>query len=196
MQRIESGRLRGRRLLPLPKGVAGLRPTGARVRGAIFDRLGDAIIDARVLDLFAGSGALSIEALSRGAATATLIEVSGKVVRHLGRQLEELDLASQARVIRGDATRILDGSPLGRFDLVVVDPPFATPGVFGPIARTLCEGWLAPEAIVVCERERVRGTTPVVDWPDALELEAERVYGQAAVEFLRYAEPRGDLNDE
>ncbi len=182
--------------MPLPKGVAGLRPTGARVRGAIFDRLGSEIADARVLDLFAGSGALSIEALSRGAATATLVEVSPKVVRHLGRQLAELDLGHQARVVRGDASRILAGSPLGRFDLVVVDPPFATPDVFGPIAQALCCGWLAPEAIVVCERERVRGTTPVVDWPDALELEAERIYGQAAVEFLRYAEPRGDLDDD
>lgn len=175
--------------MPLPKGVAGLRPTGARVRGAIFDRLGASIQDANVLDLFAGSGALSIEALSRGAASATLIEVSTKVVRHLQRQLSELDLESETRVVRGDAARVLAGAPLARFDLVVVDPPFATPEVFGPLTAALCEGWLAADAVVVCERERVRGKTIAVDWPNAFEVEAERVYGQAAVEFLRYNEP-------
>lgn len=195
MQRIEAGALRGRTLLSLPRGVPGLRPTGARIRGAIFDRLQDAVVDVHVLDLFAGSGALSLEALSRGAATATLLEVDGRVVRHLRRQLEVLGLDSRANVVRTDAQAwIRAGRGGGRpYDLVFVDPPFAMPDVFEPIAQDLCAGgWLAPDAWVVCERELSRGKSPVVAWPDALRLERSRDYGQARLELLRYRTPQRD----
>ena len=97
MQRITGGQLRGRKLSRLPDGVAGLRPTGARVREAIFNRLQGEVEDARVLDLFAGSGALSIEALSRGARVATLIERDRAVLRHLQRQLAMAEQLEQAR---------------------------------------------------------------------------------------------------
>lgn len=187
MQRIEAGALRGRKLLSLPNGVPGLRPTGARVRGAIFDRLQQAVVGARVLDLFAGSGALSLEALSRGATEATLLDVDARVIRHLGRQLDALGLADRTRVQRADAVQWLSrprpsGAP---FDLVFVDPPFATPEVFEPVTHALCDhGHLAPGAIVVCEREIVRGRCPTVAWPAALTCERSRDYGQARVEFL------------
>ncbi len=190
MQRIESGRLRGRKLLSLPRGVPGLRPTGARVRGAIFDRLQAAVVGARVLDLFAGSGALSLEALSRGAAWSTLVEVDPRVVRHLRRQLAVLELSAQAEVCRGDAPRWLRAGRTGGapYDLVFVDPPFATPEVFDPVVRGLVEGrWLAPGARVVCERELTRGKSPAIAWPSLLELELTRDYGQARVELLRFA---------
>lgn len=192
MQRIESGELRGRRLKPLPSGVAGLRPTAARVRGAIYDRLAADLPGAKVLDLFAGSGAMSIEALSRGAASATMIELSAKVVRHLHTQLAELGLGPRTRVVQGQAEKFLRATTPSPFDLVIVDPPFATPAVFGPLCEALVQGWLTPDAIIVCERERVRGKTPVVQWPAQLELEAEKVYGQAAVEFLRVRAPSSD----
>jgi aspartate aminotransferase len=188
MQRIESGSLRGRKLLPLPAGVPGLRPTGARVRGAIFDSLQQAVVGARVLDLFAGSGALAIEALSRGADQCTLLEIDSRVARHLRRQLEALRLSSCAEVVQTDAQAWLragrgDAAP---YDLVLVDPPFAMPHVFEPIARALVEGdWLAPGAWIVCERERVRGTTTAVAWPSALRVERARDYGQARLELLR-----------
>jgi 16S rRNA (guanine966-N2)-methyltransferase len=186
VQRIESGRLRGRRLLALPKGVAGLRPTAARVRGAIFDRLGTEIVGARVLDLFAGSGAMAIEALSRGAAAATLVETDRRVVRHLHAQLAALDLGAFTEVLHADAQRFLAMEGRRRpYDLVVIDPPFATPDVLPPLCEALGRGWLAPEAVVVCERERVRGKSPLVRWPDTLTVEAERIYGQAVVEYLR-----------
>jgi len=191
MQRIAAGALRGRKLLPLPEGVPGLRPTGARIRGAIFDRLQAEVPDARVLDLFAGSGSLSLEALSRGAARCTLLEVDPRVVRHLNRQLEALGLDDRARVVRTDCQAWLRAGRRDStvFDLVFVDPPFATPHVFEPIARELCEGgWLAPGAWVICERQLVRGTSPVVAWPEALVLERSRDYGQARLELLRHRE--------
>ena len=188
MQRIESGELRGRRLLPLPKGVDGLRPTAARVRGAIFDRLGGSIDGARILDLFAGSGALSFEAISRGAKAALLVERSAKVVRHLVRQIEAFEVQDRVSVRQADAVRFLGTTPDAPFDLVLVDPPFATPEIIEPLARSLCEGWMAEDAILVCERERVRGQSVPIQWPEGLMIEAERIYGQAVVEFLRLAD--------
>jgi 16S rRNA (guanine966-N2)-methyltransferase len=189
MQRVEAGSLRGRRLRPLPRGVDGLRPTSARVRGAICDRLASQLRDARVLDLFAGSGALSIEALSRGAAEAWLVDRDPRVVRHLVTQLDELGLSDRARVVRDDAVLLAERGPTGTFDVVFVDPPFATPQVCEPLARALVRGWLEPGAVVVCERERIRGTSPPVAWPAALPLEVSKVYGQAQVDFLRYVPP-------
>jgi len=192
MQRIESGRLRGRRLHPLPKGVDGLRPTAARVRGAIFDRLAPALAGARVLDLFAGSGALSFEAISRGASHATLIELDGRVVRHLRAEAVALGVTEQVNVVQGDAAAVLrrraSASP---YDLVLIDPPFARPDIIDVLVSALAPHWLAPDAIVVCERERVRGQSVLVHWPACFELEVTRIYGQAEVEFRRYA-PRVD----
>ncbi len=191
MQRVESGRLGGRHLLRLPKGVPGLRPTSARVRGAIFDRLGDEVRGARVLDLFGGSGAMSVEAISRGAERATVIELSGKVARHLQAQAEALGIAEQFQVVKADAVQYLQHTPRP-FDLVIVDPPFAKPDIFDAIAEALVGGWLAPDGIVVCERELVRGKSRDVAWPSSLELEATKHYGQAVVEFLRFS-PSADL---
>jgi 16S rRNA (guanine966-N2)-methyltransferase len=192
MQRIASGSLRGRRLLPLPAGVPGLRPMGARVRGAIFDRLQHEVVDARVLDLFAGSGALSLEALSRGAGWCTLLELDARVVRHLRRQLEALAVATRAQVVQTDAQAWLQRGRgnTAPFDLVFVDPPFAMPHVFEPIAQALIDGdWLARGAWIVCERELVRGKTREVVWPSALTVERTRDYGQARLELLRPRDP-------
>lgn len=187
MQRIESGRLRGRRLSPLPKSVEGLRPTAARVRGAIFDRLSSFVSGARVLDLFAGSGALSFEAISRGASHATMIELDGRVVRHLRAQAEALGVADQVNILQGDATVVL-GRGQGRspYDLVLIDPPFARPDLIDVLVAALPPHWLAPDAVVVCERERIRGSSAPVSWPTCLALEVTRIYGQAEVEFRRY----------
>ena len=172
-------------MLPLPKGVSGLRPTAARVRGAVFDRLGPEVRGSRVLDLFGGSGAMSVEAISRGAEHATVIELSGKVTKHLQVQAEALGIAAQMRVVRADAVQYLRQRPQPH-DLVIIDPPFAIPEVIDAIAGALVCGWLAPEAIVVCELERVRGKSRDVAWPEALVLEASKNYGQAVVEFRRF----------
>jgi len=187
LQRIESGRLKGRRLKALPRDVPGLRPTGARVRGAIFDRLGSSVDGVRVLDLFGGSGALAIEALSRGARHATIVDQSPKVVRHLEAQVRDLDLDGAVQLRCADALGMVqERSPQEPYDLVFIDPPFATPGIIAPLAEGLVRGWLGAGAIVVCERERIRGKSLEVKWPEALLLETTRIYGQAEVAFLRY----------
>lgn len=186
MQRVSAGTLRGRKLITLPDGVPGLRPMASRIREAIFDRLGPDVEGARVLDVFAGSGALSIEALSRGASFAMLFELDARVIRHLRSQLAALALQSRAEVTSGDALVSLAGGPPRQpYDLVFVDPPFASPHIFTPVLELLCKHeWLADGARIVCERERVKGSAVTVVLPPALDLEATRIYGQAQVEFL------------
>jgi 16S rRNA (guanine966-N2)-methyltransferase len=115
--RITGGELRGRRLY-VPK--TGVRPTTGRVREAIFSLLGS-VEGARVLDLFCGSGALGIEALSRGADGATLVDTRPGAAR---RNVEELGLTARATVLRSDARRFLRGAEEGSFDLVLCDPPY------------------------------------------------------------------------
>src|SRR5690606_32169661 len=101
-----------------------------------------------------------------------------------------LELRGVTTVVRSSAERFLRRPPressASAYGLVLIDPPFAAPDVFEPLTEALVEGWLAPEALVVCERERIRGASPPVAWPRALRLEAERVYGQVVVEFLRH----------
>ena len=115
--RITGGELRGRRLY-VPK--TGVRPTTGRVREAVFSLLGS-VEGARVLDLFCGSGALGIEALSRGADDATLVDTRPGAAR---RNVEELGLTARATVLRSDARRFLRGAEEGSFDLVLCDPPY------------------------------------------------------------------------
>src|SRR2546421_4316139 len=116
--RITGGDLGGRRIR-VPRG-ARLRPTTERVREAIFSMLGG-IDGSRVLDLFCGSGALAIEAISRGAAEATLVDTRPGTAR---RNVESLGLEDRARTVRSDATRFLRKAEAGSFDLVICDPPY------------------------------------------------------------------------
>jgi 16S rRNA (guanine966-N2)-methyltransferase len=200
MQRVVSGALRGRRLLPLPRSITGVRPSSSRVRSAIFDRLQAEVVGARVLDLFAGSGALAIEALSRGAAHATLVERNRDLWPFLTAQLDALGLSSRATVVRGDAPRFLTSSaPIGvqakhRYDLVLVDPPYAELDLYGAVLDALVSGnHLADAAVIVMEVEKRRGQRPAIRLPEALTCEAVRDHGQTALEFLRFelASPPG-----
>jgi 16S rRNA (guanine966-N2)-methyltransferase len=117
--RVVAGELRGRRLATPPRRSAAVRPTSDRVREALFAILGE-IGGARVLDLFCGTGALGIEALSRGAAEATLVDLDVLLAR---RNVRELGLEGRARVVRADALRYLKRSR-ERFDLILCDPPY------------------------------------------------------------------------
>jgi 16S rRNA (guanine966-N2)-methyltransferase len=117
--RITGGELGGRRIRA-PKGPK-LRPTTERVREAVFSILGD-VSGARVLDLFCGTGALAIEALSRGASEATLVDTHPAAAR---RNLEALELTDRARTVRSDAARFLRRAEEGSYDLVLCDPPYS-----------------------------------------------------------------------
>jgi 16S rRNA (guanine966-N2)-methyltransferase len=117
--RVTGGELGGRRLSTPGRG-AELRPTSDRVREAIFSILGD-LSGARVLDLFCGTGALAIEALSRGAENAVMVDTKPRAARG---NVEELGLAERAEVIRRDALRFLRGADEAAFDLVLCDPPY------------------------------------------------------------------------
>jgi len=145
--RIIGGMWRGRRWR-FPD-VTDVRPTPDRVRETLFNWLAPRINGARCLDLFAGSGALGLEALSRGASSAVFVEQNAEVTRALASLLEEWH-AQGARVVRDDALRFLN-APSEPFDIVFLDPPFAA-GVLSKAAALLEQGgWLAPGAVVYVE---------------------------------------------
>lgn len=120
--RIIAGRWRGRRLQPV-KG-RGVRPTTDRVRESWMAALGDALVDARVLDLFAGSGALGLEALSRGALEVTFVEKTRGALLTLRGNVEALGAADRSHIVRGDAMAFTRRLGPADFDLVLADPPY------------------------------------------------------------------------
>ncbi len=144
--RVIAGHLRGSRLAVPDR--PGLRPTPNRVRETLFNWLAPVIEGARVLDLFAGTGALGIEALSRGAAAATLVERDPGLAAALTANLDRLK-AGGGTVQPADAMTWLAGTPRPH-DIVFVDPPFAS-GLWTPAAQALERGWLAPSAWVYVE---------------------------------------------
>jgi 16S rRNA (guanine966-N2)-methyltransferase len=168
------------------------------VRSAIFDRLQGEVVGARVLDLFAGTGALAIEAISRGAAHATLVEQQPPLIGFLTRQLDTLGIGARTRVIRGDARVVLGGRAggaggrsaglgPGRFDLVLVDPPYEQLDLYAAVLDALvAHEYLADDAVVVIEYEKHRGRAPQIPIPASLRSEAVRDHGQTALEFLRH----------
>ena len=146
--RIVGGTLRGRKW-SFPD-APGLRPTPDRVRETLFNWLGPDIAGCRCLDLFAGSGALGLEALSRGATAVTFIERDGAAARDLSQRLQEWG-ATGAKVLQMDALAFLGAPPAARFDIVFLDPPFDA-GLLAPAARQLeARGWLAPAARIYAE---------------------------------------------
>jgi 16S rRNA (guanine966-N2)-methyltransferase len=171
--RIVAGRW-GSRALAAPKGSE-TRPTADRVREALFSVLADRVIDARVLDLFAGSGALGLEALSRGAAEATFVDSAPAAVKAINANLEALDASAVVR--RADARAFLRTAraQARHYDLVFLDPPY---GMAARIGRELSEtlpAVLAETAVVVCESDR---RTPL---PLELPLIDERRYGDTLI---------------
>ena len=148
--RIVGGRWRGRRLA-VPPGT-GVRPTPDRVRETLFNWLAPSLPGARCLDLFAGTGVLGLEALSRGAAGTTFVERDGVLTRALEDRIGAL--ATEARVFHEDALEFLSSRPQRPFDIVFVDPPYAT-----GLAQVLekLAAWLGPGHLVYVERPAERG---------------------------------------
>jgi 16S rRNA (guanine966-N2)-methyltransferase len=177
--RIIGGIWRGRRI-EFPE-VEGLRPTPDRVRETLFNWLQHAIAGARCLDLFAGSGAIGLEALSRGAAHVVFVEQSAAAARSLRTQLERLGGGPRAQVIEAGAARFLR-APGEPFDVVFLDPPFGI-GALAEYAPQLENGhWLKAHALVYLECERAAGVPPL---PAGWELLKSKSAGEVGYHLAR-----------
>ena len=182
MTRVIAGVAGGRRLAVPPSGV---RPTGDRAREGLFNSLGT-LLDlqgARVLDLYAGSGALGLEALSRGAETVVFVESSPGVLPVLKENLAAVGLPG-GRVVAGSVPTVVGGAPPAPFDLVLADPPYATPDdeVRGVLERLCANGWLTPDAVVVVERS---SRDEPFEWPTPIVGLRDRRYGEAQLRYGR-----------
>ncbi len=175
--RVVAGTARGRRLAA-PRG-AGTRPTSDKVRGAIFNLLGQFFDGGTVLDLYAGSGALALEALSRGCARAVCVESDRGAAEAIRRNADACGFGGAVEVRREPVELALAHLPRGAFDLAFLDPPYALGpdaalGQLGPV--------LAPGARVVAEHDARR---PPPDAPGALALVDRRAYGDTGISIYR-----------
>jgi len=178
--RVVAGALKGQRL-DVPPG-RDVRPTPDRVREALFSSLGSLVQGAGVLDLFGGSGALAIEALSRGAALAVIVELHRRAADVVSANLSRTGLEGRARLIRGDALKLIPSLAAERlaFDVVFLDPPYAGDLAARALAAVVGHGLLAPEGVVVVEHDK---RNPVAE-PAGLRIESVRTYGDTALTYL------------
>ncbi|MGB0902543.1 16S rRNA (guanine(966)-N(2))-methyltransferase RsmD [Halocynthiibacter sp.] len=182
--RIIAGAHRGRALTPVGKGDAGahLRPTTDRVRESLFNVLSGGRFDvdiegAQVLDIFAGTGALGFEALSRGAAHVTFVENGRKGQQLIQDNAKLLKAEGEITLIRADATR-LPTCPDAPADLIFLDPPYGKELGEKAIAAALNQGWIAEGALIVWEEN-----AEIIP-PDGLEFLDQRKYGDSRINFL------------
>lgn len=178
MTRIVGGVAGGRHLVVPPRGT---RPTTDRVRESVFNVLA-ARMDfegLRVLDLYAGSGALGLEALSRGAASVLFVENDRRAADVITRNITAVGLPG-ATVRRGSVASVLAGSPTP-MDLVFADPPYDVPAatIEEMLASLQHHGWLAPGGVVIVERA---ASSPALSWPGDWEVWPERRYGDTRIE--------------
>lgn len=188
MTRVIAGRAGGRRLA-VPPGT-GTRPTSDRAREGLFSTwqslLGGPLEGERVLDLYAGSGAVGLEALSRGAGHALLVEADARAARIIRENVKTLGLPG-AEVRSGKAEQIVQGpAPADPYDLVFLDLPYAvSDGDLREILLTLrTQGWLAGEALVTVERSTRGGE---FGWPDGFDAIRARRYGEGTFWYGRAA---------
>ncbi|MFC8850847.1 MULTISPECIES: 16S rRNA (guanine(966)-N(2))-methyltransferase RsmD [unclassified Micromonospora] len=185
MTRIVAGTLGGRRIAAPPG--AGTRPTSDRVREALFSAV-QADVDlagARFADLYAGSGAVGLEALSRGAAHVLLVESDARAARVVRENIAALRAAPAARLVTGKVATVLAAGPDGGpYDVVFADPPYAVPDadVTAMLAALVGGGWLATDALVVVERSSRTGP---VDWVEGVTAERSRRYGETMLWYGR-----------
>ena len=186
--RIIAGDYRGRALASVGKGdqVAHLRPTTDRVRESLFNIIGsgrfdDPITDARVLDLFAGTGALGLEAMSRGADQLCCVEMGGKSLSILRKNIEICGVSARTQVKKMDATRLptCDATP---YSLIFLDPPYRKGLGEKALLCAARQGWIAHNALVIWEE----GSE--VSPPDGFSILDQRKFGDTHATFLRYAE--------
>jgi 16S rRNA (guanine966-N2)-methyltransferase len=183
--RIVAGNFRGRAL----KGPSSnaIRPTSDRLRESIFNILvhayGDPITGARILDLFAGTGALGLEAMSRGAKYALFVEEASEARGLIRDNVETLSLTGATKIFRRDASKLGDMGPMEPFDLVFCDPPYGKGFAEKSLGSARGGKWLAPSALVVVE-EAVK---PGFKTPEGFEELERRAYDDTEIIFLRAA---------
>jgi 16S rRNA (guanine966-N2)-methyltransferase len=183
MTRVIAGQARGRPLA-VPKGRT-TRPTGDRVREAMFAAVGSILGSfggTRVLDLYAGSGAAGLEALSRGASHALLVEANGRSAQAIRANIGAVGLGG-GQLVQDRVERVLArGLPAGDepYDVAFADPPYALPGaeLTGVLAALATRGWLAPGALVIVERA---SRSEPLRWPDGFSPVQSRRYGEATL---------------
>jgi 16S rRNA (guanine966-N2)-methyltransferase len=183
--RIVGGRFKGRSLAS-PAGQA-TRPTSDRVREAIFNILahgveGFSLEGARVLDLFAGTGAMGLEAISRGARFAQFVDDAAEARGLIRRNADGLGVIGQVKIWRRDATRLGPCAPQPGFDLVFADPPYGKGLTSKALASLVDGGWLTQDAVLVVEEAE----TADVAAPEVLSLLDTRIYGETQVRFYRF----------
>jgi 16S rRNA (guanine966-N2)-methyltransferase len=181
--RVVGGRLRGRNLVaPSSRDI---RPTADRLRESLFNILlhayGDPITGARVLDLFAGTGALGIESISRGAAFALFVDSGAEARALLRNNVEALGLGGVTKIFRRDATRLGAAHPLVPFSLIFLDPPYAKGLAQKALTSLRDGGWLLPSALLVVEEARAAQFKT----PDGFEELERRAYDDTELVFLR-----------
>jgi 16S rRNA (guanine966-N2)-methyltransferase len=183
--RIVGGRLRGR-ALAAPRSPA-IRPTADRLRESLFNILlhayGDPVTGARVLDLFAGTGALGLEALSRGAAFALLVDDAAPARALMRDNVATLGLGGSARIFRRDATGLGEAHPVEPFSLVFLDPPYGRGLAERALTSAQAGQWLLPDALIVVEEAADAAFTPPAGFA---EIERRR-YDDTELIFLRAA---------
>ncbi len=185
--RLTGGSLGGRRLRSVPSRAT--RPTADRVRESLFARLGD-MEGARVLDLYAGTGVLGAEAASRGAQSVVFVESASRAAAVLCDNIARLGLEERSRVIRDDAVRAVRrlGRQGARFDLVFLDPPYASAELERALAALVAAGVLEAEATVVVEHHRRHPVPPTA----GLAALDQRLNGDTAISFLVASPSAGD----
>lgn len=183
--RIIAGRLRGRRLATVRGPI---RPTSARVREAIFNILGEEIRGGRVLDLFSGTGALGIEALSRGAQIAIFVEQNSAALQVLQKNLENCGLTEVSRVISRSVSQGLKqlAAQQQQFELIFLDPPYGRGLATAALALLAKSGVAAPGSRIVIEHGRQE---ELADIYLSLNRDDERRYGETIVSFYKNFEP-------
>lgn len=183
--RVVAGTLRGRPLVAPKDGAT--RPTADRVREALFNVLAHGIDDftldgVHVLDLFAGTGALGIEALSRSAAYCIFIEMDAEARGAIRDNVEAFGLTGCTRIFRRDATDLGPAGNRTPAGLVFLDPPYGKGFATSALTSAIGGGWLSNNAIVVVEED----ADAAIDWPDSLQVLDQRTYGRTAITILKY----------
>jgi len=181
--RIIGGKFRGK-VLTSPEDDS-IRPTADRTRESVFNilasRLGASFDGLRVLDLFAGTGALGLEALSRGASHVTFVDTGADARGLIRDHIEAFGAGGVAKLLRRDATALGEAGTMGPVDLVFLDPPYGKGLAEQALVSLRNGGWLKPETLLVLEES---SEVPVM-LPDGFALDDRREYGAAAVHFIR-----------